>query len=71
MKVLIPASLDEKQFNWTDEPVTGIILMNAERDSVGDKIDPNAFYFVGKHKETGQLAIIYVPGLSPQNICNQ
>lgn len=66
MKVCIPVDLNEKEFNWTDVPVTGLVLMNAEKDSLGDPIEPHAFYFVGKHKETGKLAIINVPDYSPE-----
>jgi hypothetical protein len=50
--------LDSENFNWTDDPVTGMILTQAEKDSYGNKIDPMVYYYVGKHKVTGMLAIV-------------
>lgn len=42
---------------FTDEPVIGITILNAVWDSQAQPIDPNIFYWVGKHPETGQIAI--------------
>lgn len=43
--------------SFTDEPVIGIVLMNAERDSFGNPLNPDKFYWTGKHPKTGQIAI--------------
>ena len=50
--------MNELEFNWTDEPVIGLCLMDAEKDSNGIPINPDVFYRVGKHKVSGMLAII-------------
>jgi hypothetical protein len=50
--------MNKENFNWTDDPISGILLTNAGNDSYGDKIDPMVYYYVGKHKETGMLAIV-------------
>lgn len=46
-----------KGLSFTDEPVIGIVLMNAERDSCGNPLDPNVFYWVGKDPKSGMLGI--------------
>ncbi len=48
----------KKEFNWTDLPVIGMVLLNAEKDSYGESIKPYSYYEVGKHKKNGMLAII-------------
>lgn len=67
MKVLIPVDLKEEEFNWTAIPIIGLVLTNAEHDSLNKPIEYNEFYYVGKHKETGKLAIIHVPDYSPES----
>lgn len=49
--------MNAAEFNWTNEPVIGLVLMNAERDSNGIPIDPNTYYKVGKHKQSDMLII--------------
>lgn len=51
-------NVEKLEFKWTDEPVIGLCLLNAERDSFGELIVPYVFYEVGKHKLTGKLAIL-------------
>lgn len=65
MKVLIPADLNKDEFNWTDEPVIGLTLLTAEHDSLKNPIEAQEYYLVGKHKESGMLAIIHVPDYDP------
>ncbi len=53
--------INKEDFNWTGHPVVGIalILTNHEAiDSFGDPIKGDIFYEVGKHKESGKVAII-------------
>lgn len=47
-----------KEFNWTDEPISGMLLIFAEHDSNGSDIKTQQYYFVGKHKITGMIAIV-------------
>jgi len=50
----------KEDFNWTDESVVGmaLIIQGGQIDSNGDILNSNVYYEVGKHKETGQVAII-------------
>jgi hypothetical protein len=43
--------------SFTDVPVIGLVLMNARWDSNGQPLNPNQFYWTGKHPTTGQIAI--------------
>ena len=56
-KYKILALIDENNFNWTNDPVIGLVLMSAEHDSFGNPINPDIFYITGKHKVSGMLAL--------------
>lgn len=47
-------------FNWTEQAVIGLslLMMHGSIDSFGDKISGSVYYYVGKHKKTGQVAIV-------------
>ncbi|MBN4061700.1 hypothetical protein JYU20_00700 [Bacteroidales bacterium AH-315-I05] len=49
-----------KEFNWIDEEVVGmaLLLLGESIDSLGNEINGSLFYEVGKHKKTGQVAIL-------------
>lgn len=51
------SAIFEKDLTWTEKPVIGLLLMNAEFDSNANPIDPEKYYYVAKHKPTGQIAI--------------
>lgn len=48
------------EFTWTDKAVVGgaLLITGGSIDSFGNKIDADVFYEVGKHKVTGQVAIL-------------
>lgn len=48
----------QEELEWTQEPVIGIVLMGAERDSNGDAINSMLYYKVAKHTKTGMLVIL-------------
>lgn len=48
----------EEDLNWTDQPVIGLVLMGAEKDSNGLPIDPMKYYNVAKVRFTGMLVIV-------------
>ena len=52
--------LNKEEYNWTDSAVVGMALLiqGGSVDSFGNQIDGNVFYEVGKHKETGMVAIL-------------
>lgn len=50
--------IPEEELSWTDEPIIGLVLMNAEKDSDGKPIDPNVYYKVAKHIPTEMLIIV-------------
>lgn len=54
------SELKRDDYNWTAEPVVGISLMivGGVSDSFGNHINPEVYYEVGKHKETGKVAIL-------------
>lgn len=47
-----------QEVNWTEEPVIGILLTEAEHDSMGQPINPNQYYKIGKHAPTGKIILI-------------
>lgn len=50
--------IPENELKWTPEPVIGIVLMGAEKDSDGNPINPNLYYKVAKHIPTEMLIIV-------------
>lgn len=50
--------IPEEELRWTKQPIIGIVLKNAEKDSDGNPIDPMKYYKVAKHKPSGMLIII-------------
>jgi len=50
--------IPKEELSWTDEPVIGLVLINAERDSNGTLIDPMKYYMVAKHKPSGMIIIV-------------
>ncbi len=46
-----------EEFSWTEKPVIGLCLMNAQKDSHGNPIDGMKFYEVGKHIHSGMIVI--------------
>lgn len=54
--------MNDSEFSWTDEPVIGIVLANAERDSYGNEIDPMKYYNVAKVVESGMIVIVEAGG---------
>ena len=42
-------NIPKEELNWTEEPIIGLVLVNAEKDSEGKVIDPMKYYKVGKH----------------------
>lgn len=50
--------MPEEDLNWTDQPVIGLVIMGAEKDSNGLPIDPMKYYNVAKVRSTGMLVIV-------------
>lgn len=50
--------IPESELSWTEKPIIGIVLKNAENDSEGNAINPMLFYKVAKHLPSGSLIII-------------
>lgn len=50
--------IPEHELSWTQKPIIGLVLLNAEKDSDGNPINPNLFYKVAKHKPSGMLIIV-------------
>jgi hypothetical protein len=52
--------VNREEYSWTEKPVVGssIMLMGGSVDSYGEAIDFNIYYEVGKHKESGKVAIL-------------
>ncbi len=50
--------IPEDELSWTEEPVIGLALVNAEKDSNGETIDPHKYYNVAKHLPSGKIIII-------------
>lgn len=50
----------KEDFNWTEKAVVGmaLLMIGGTTDSFGDKIMSNIYYEVGKHKTTGETAIL-------------
>lgn len=48
----------ESELRWTQKPIIGMLLTNAEKDSDGNPINPMLFYKVAKHLPSGMLIII-------------
>ena len=51
---------NSEEYNWTDKPVVGMALLitGGSIDSFGHKIKADVYYEVGKHKETGKVALL-------------
>lgn len=49
---------EDKDIEWTQEPIIGLVLVTAQVDSHMNPIDVNYYYKVGKHLPTGLLIII-------------
>lgn len=52
--------IKREEYNWTEKPVVGMALLitGGSIDSFGDEINKDVFYEVGKHKESGQVALL-------------
>lgn len=52
--------LNKEEFNWTDKSVIGmaLIIQGGSIDSFGNQIKSDIYYEVGKHKESGMVAIL-------------
>ncbi len=52
--------LKKEEYNWTKKNVVGgsLLLMGGSIDSFGDQINGDIYYEVGKHKESGKVAIL-------------
>lgn len=49
--------IPKQELSWTEEPVIGLVLLNAHRDSNGSPIEPYVYYDVAKHIPTGKVII--------------
>ena len=51
---------NKNEFNWIDDTIVGmaLLLKGGSIDSFGNKIYGNVFYKIGKHRITGQVAVI-------------
>jgi len=52
--------IKKEEYNWTEEAVVGtaLLLQGGGIDSFGEQIKGDIFYEVGKHKESGMVAIL-------------
>ncbi len=50
-------NIHPENLNWVKKPVTGLVLLSAERDSNGKDINPFKFYNVAKHIPDGKVII--------------
>ena len=53
--------ITKKDINWCDKPILGMALIILDKnaiDSTGKPVDPRRFYEVGKHKQSGKVAIV-------------
>ena len=52
--------INREEYNWTNQAVVGmsLLIIGGSIDSFGDKINGDLFYEVGKHKESGKVAIL-------------
>lgn len=56
----LPDDLAKEDFNWCDTDIIGtaLIIKGGSIDSHGNPIRGNIYYHVGKHKNSGMVAII-------------
>lgn len=52
--------LNKEEFNWTEKAIVGmaLIIQGGSIDSFGNQIKSDIYYEVGKHKESGMVAIL-------------
>lgn len=62
--------IPKEELIWTEKPVIGLVLVNAEKDSDGNVIDPMKYYKVGKHLPSGMLILIPTERNMKNEFCN-
>ncbi len=52
--------LNREEYNWTDKPIVGmaLLIIGGSIDSFGNQVNTDIYYEVGKHKETGKVALL-------------
>ena len=64
--------ITKEDLNWCDEPIIGmaLIIKGGKIDSKGQPLNGTTFYEVGKHKESGMVAIIPTGKDAKEDFCN-
>lgn len=62
--------IPESELSWTAQPIIGLVLIGAEKDSDGNPINPMLFYKVAKHLPSGMLIILATKQNMKENFVN-